>query len=358
LSSKVISLSTLITISIVLIPFFSKFFFLPLIYLPIYLFLIYLELCRKRDKFLLKKSLLYLIILILFSSLLSFNNIVNITSCFIYTSMWIVNLLLANYIALHDNKNVFYKSCVFGGFILIIFTIILNVIGYDSASYFNSHGVNVNQISFIVFFPIFYLLKKNIFSFLIINLPVLIVLGSRMLMLKSFFIFLSRYLKFRYLITTLLFVIIISILVNPLFFHRIYHIFLSLTNYDFSIIGAYDDERRLSLLFVGLYIIHDLFPFGTGLGLSNYTNFSYNYITLFPSHRVGISHNFYVTYFGVMGVVFIPFLFFLIKPIFKGSSYFFPLIFAFFIGVAFNEYVTSPYFWIAYGCSLGNSNFR
>ncbi len=312
----------------------------------------------KRDNYLLKKSLLFLIILILFSSLFSFYNIVNIGNCFIYTSMWIVNLILANHIAIYDNKKIFYKSCVFGGFILIFFSILISVFGYDPASYFNSYGVNVNQISFIVFFPIFYLLKKNIFSFLIISFPTCIILGSRMLMVKSFFIFFSRYFKLRFLVTTLLLLITTYILVNPLFFQSLYHIFLSLTNYDLSVFSDHDDERRLSLLFVGLYIIYDLFPFGTGLGLSNYTNFSYNYITLFPSHRVGMSHNFYVTYLGVMGAVFIPFLFFLINPIFKGSSYFFPLIFAFFIGVAFNEYITSPFFWIAYGCSLGNSNLR
>jgi len=70
-----------------------------------------------------------------------------------------------------------------------------------------------------------------------------------------------------------------------------------------------------------------------------------------------LAHNFYITYLGIMGVFFIPFLYSLIKPLFKSCNYFFPLIISFLLAIAFNEYISSPFFWVAYGSALSRYKF-
>jgi len=337
--------------------YFGRFFTIPIFYLPIYFAYIFFDFSSSRNVYKVKKTFIYLFSCMILSIIFSVKNLTSWSSCLVYILMWTLNFLVANYIALHDRNFIFFKGCVLSGVFLMIFTFILKSTGYDPAQYFNRPGMNVNQISFVLIFPIYYLIKKGILLSSLFSIPICFLLQSRMFILKYIIsMFLSK-VRFRIFLLSGSSILILFVLLNPSIIEFTYNLIYAFLNFNFDYILGYNDERRISLLFIGLYIVQDLFPFGSGFGLSNYFNYSSNYISFYSNHRAVLAHNFYITYLGIMGVFFIPFLYSLIKPLFKSCNYFFPLIISFLLAIAFNEYISSPFFWVAYGSALSRYKF-
>ena len=99
-------------------------------------------------------------------------------------------------------------------------------------------------------------------------------------------------------------------------------------------------------------LIKYTFPFGTGMGLGNYLNYLNMYSSDFLNYtdHLGRAHNYYISFLAEAGVFFFGLTYFIFKPLFLNSniilkSFYFSLL----IGIATNEYITSPFFWLLLG---------
>ena len=113
-----------------------------------------------------------------------------------------------------------------------------------------------------------------------------------------------------------------------------------------------DDWRRYYLIIANIDIIKSTFPVGTGMGLSNYlSHFDMQYLAY--TGRAARAHNFYISYLGEMGVLFFVFIGIIIYSITKIKDYLLQAaMVGMVIGLATNEYITSPMFWILLGLGI------
>lgn len=335
-------------------PFVERKLMIPFYYFPIYLYVFYnyFKILFSFQTFKVKKCFLYLIFILSLSILINIYNINYFTDSLIYLFMWIINILVANYILNYDKNYFLLKSVSIAGYLIIISFMFSLFFNFNPLLFFNSYGMNVNQISFLFFSVFIYssFFKKSKILFLISTLPVFI-LKSRMLIIQFAYIlfFRSRFTKVILVFCFLLLIITFIKLDLNLLFTEIYYIFLK---NETVLVSNFSDSRRLSLLYVSFEIVSNLFPFGTGLGLKNYTYYSNYFGFEFPSFRGGLAHNFYITYLGKMGILFFPFLYFLIIPVYKIGRPFKYIGYALLLGILFNEYITSPFFWITYSTCL------
>lgn len=352
MSKQVLFLTFFITLTVLFMPIFGRKLLIPFYYLPIYLFLIYKILLSQHRLLILNKYIFYILIVFSVACLFTFKNIVYNLDFIKYFLMWILNLYLASYISLNDKMKTFFKSSTISSIILISLFPLYHVLGYEPSNFFNSYGFNVNQLSFLVIFSIFFLLfenKNKLFQFLII-IP-LFYLKSRMLILQSILLLLFKF-KYKRLLFIISFPVVCFLFFKLSIFSLLIEMYdiLILSNLDLAM--NFDDSRRLSLLVSGIKVIHNLFPYGSGLGLENFTHYSSLFFLDDVNFRSSMTHNFYISYTGVFGILAFPFICSLIAPIFSIKSFLKNFVVILFFGIAFNEYITSPYFWVVYGTFL------
>ncbi|WP_202807719.1 O-antigen ligase family protein [Pseudoalteromonas sp. SCSIO_11900] len=119
------------------------------------------------------------------------------------------------------------------------------------------------------------------------------------------------------------------------------------------------DHQRFMLFVSNLDLLIGNFPYGTGMGLKNYLmHIDPKFYQYFVNGHVARAHNFYISYLAEMGVLFLFFIVLLFKiysnihaKILKAAML------SIFLGLAFNEYITSPYLWLFFGIAI-NKNFR
>ena len=225
-------------------------------------------------------------------------------------------------------------------------------------------ALNKNSYIFLVVVAIAIALQQDKKFLLILIFVSAIFIYSRTLYVMIicaflFYIFSKIQIKsFIYLLLIFLFfwIVFLNFSENNFLFERITHAFSLIDalyefsqNADLSVGKEIGDKRRFYIIVVNIDLLTTVFPFGTGMGLDNYLS------KIDPSHATylpvfGRAHNYYISYFAEMGLIF--FLFFtyiLYKPLFLNSNiYYKSLYFGMLIGISTNEYVTSPYFWILY----------
>ena len=118
------------------------------------------------------------------------------------------------------------------------------------------------------------------------------------------------------------------------------------------------DSRRFYLTLANLNLINYTFPFGTGMGNENYLNYLHLYSSYFLNYtdHLGRGHNFYISYLAEAGLLFFVFVYLLFKPLYLKAdiilrSFYFSLL----VGIATNEYITSPFVWFFLGILYQNS---
>lgn len=116
------------------------------------------------------------------------------------------------------------------------------------------------------------------------------------------------------------------------------------------------DHQRFYVIISNLDMLINVFPIGTGMGLDNYlSNIDPKYSAYLVGGDFHRAHNYYISYLAEMGFFFFFFTYILYKPLFLNSNiYFKSLYFGMLIGIATNEYITSPYFWILFALIYKN----
>tara|TARA_R110002049_G_scaffold308581_1_gene513008 strand:- start:5768 stop:6889 length:1122 start_codon:yes stop_codon:yes gene_type:complete len=113
-----------------------------------------------------------------------------------------------------------------------------------------------------------------------------------------------------------------------------------------------NDWRRYFLFIANIDIIINTFPFGTGMGLTNYFEQFDNYfvpLVIQPSR----AHNFVISYLAEMGVFFFPFIGLLAIVVLKSKDQITKLAScAIFVGLLTNEYITAPMVWFLLGLCI------
>lgn len=358
------SYKNILFISLILCTIFSfwksRIFSIPLIYIPIYIYATLLFLSQKR--IIVQKYFLLLFILILLIQIPSYNNIVDIESNVVYTCMWIVNIFVGYVVFSYDKNNIIFESVSMYSIILIIFMGGVYFFWMPPAVFFGSIGININLVAFIAVIGVYdlFFIKKNKSLAIFIGFISLLTFSRMhfsMLLVGLYFIFFNYNKKNMALFVIFIFSILSLIIIATLYFEAGRYSFL-INNYietDFLYLGDIDIDKRRIYLMVGVVeTIKNLFPFGTGIGVKNLTYYSSFYLEDVYSHniRIGLAHNFYLSYLGMIGLLFFPFLLVIIYPLKKVVSDYSVLYLIFLIGIIFNEYITAPFFWIVMAMAM------
>lgn len=120
------------------------------------------------------------------------------------------------------------------------------------------------------------------------------------------------------------------------------------SSYSFnSTTNISSDSQRVCLTYSSLMLAQRTFPYGTGIGLGSYQNaLKSSNLTCDEDPDIAIrSHNFYISYFAEMGILFFVLLCFLLFHIQFSPVVVLGLLISF-MG---QEYITSPYVWMLLG---------
>jgi O-antigen ligase len=345
--------------AILLAAIFKRDLVFPFIYAPFYL-IAFFYLIKFKKLTSLPVFFLFSLITFSFLQLFSLGNIHDFIYSTVYNLMWIVNFTIPLAILKTNSVRPMLKVVIFYTFLAVFLLYLARFYSFNIFNIFNYIGVNINLIGFLLVFSLAYSIQFKKYTYSILIIVALVLTNSRTaLLMMLIFLFLHVYSKLGRVYRVLI-----------LSCASVFFLFFAFINADYIIIltgyltGAVDipfdieDERRLSLILTSIKTILELFPFGTGMGLSNYEFFAernFDLISSSGSKHIGLAHNFYLTYTALIGIMIIPLLFILLFPlIFKIKKYgiFAYLYFSFLIGIFFNEYITSPVFWMAYGLAL------
>jgi hypothetical protein len=326
----------------------------PLLYIPIYVTVILLFISAGRVVY--SKFFISFFLLVLFIQLTSVQNIIDINSSAIYLLMWLMNVFVAYVVVYYDRSNFIIKAISNYGIFLIISMILMLLIGISPSDFYGGIGININLVAFIVVISFYYSYLHNGKNMYIPLSLTFLLTGSRMQILMVATFYCSKLLKYK----AFKIILLVSILIGlyPVFdmlkdqpiIMDFYSLFIQ---NSFSFSEKMNDKRRIYLLVSAIEVIRNMFPFGTGLGLENFKFYAHHYLSLVYSGdaRLSMTHNFYLSYLSMLGVMFFPLLAKLVYPLFFKSHYRL-LLLIFLVGIAFNEYITSPFFWVVYGMSI------
>ena len=337
----------------VAVSIFTSRIFVPLVYYPFYILLL-LGLI-KQNVFKLNVNHTALLITVLVIFLFHLPYVKDFTSNFIYTCLWLVNILISALVYSMKNTASIEKSLAYFGFFLIGTFVLLKLLGLYPSSFYAGIGFNINLVAFFVTFSIFYLFINS--NGIIVRYGKYfmaffsLLTGSRMhiLMYFSYAAMRSKFVLYSALILVFAF---------GLYFLPSASIFIDIISYlstgQFSFSEDFDDTRRIYLSLAAIESLKDTFPLGSGFGLENYVQFAgINIEEVYSGPvRLSMAHNFYLSYAALSGIFFVPLLAFLLTPISKSQSEYKYLYIMFLIGIAFNEYITSPIFWVVHGLML------
>ena len=281
-----------------------------------------------------------------------------------YYIMWILNISVVYFILKIKNVEKFLD------FYLLFFTFssLLGLFLHFGGIFYSSNpfdAFNKNSYIFLIMVAIAIALYKGKKYQLYIILISSVFIYSRTLYLMLIFSFLF-YVFSKIKLKTFLQLILISFFIflamlnlseNNFIFERIEGAFIlveSLYEFfqysDLSVGKGIGDHQRFYVIISNLDMLTKVFPFGTGMGLDNYLSHIDSKYSLYlvggDFHR---AHNYYISYLAEMGLFFFVFTYILYKPLFLNTNIFFKsLYFGMLVGIATNEYVTSPYFWILF----------
>lgn len=370
-----ISAKNIFSLSLIIFGFLSIFinriFGSPVIYIGLYIpALVFFFLTVKNYKIIIpkfaSKILLFFWIYFIYSLFIS----TDILSTIKYFTMWIFNVIvmLLVYNSSNSDKIIlnFLKVIVFFAIIgLLMFTINFSP-NSNPFLLFDRNGY-----IFILIICLALSIKKNYKLYSIIFFISGLFTFSRTFLLMSFVALLFySYKKFKFY-SILKFILLISlfgfvlVFFNPFLFNRVNNaIILISTFFEFFSSNAIelganiDDSRRFYVTIANLNLINFTFPFGTGMGNENYLNYLHMYSSDFLNHtdHLGRAHNFYISYLAEAGFLFLIFVYLLFKPLYLKTdiilkSFYFSLL----VGIATNEYITSPFVWFFLGILYRNS---
>lgn len=294
----------------------------------------------------------------------------NYISTFKYFVMWMLNISVVYFILKLKNIDKFLDFFLK----FMLYSSILGVILHFSGIFYSANPFNAfnkNSYIFLVVLSLAIAFTKNkkyeasIISFCSIfiysrTLYLMLIMGG------VFFVFSKLTLKY------FLYLFFISIFISILFFslssdsfilERIKGAFILIErlyefyeDFDLSIGKLIDDHQRFYVIVSNIDMLVDVFPIGTGMGLENYlSRMNEEYVPYLKGGDFHRAHNYYISYLAEMGIFFFIFTYILWKPLFLNTDiYYKSLYFGMLIGIATNEYVTSPYFWILFGLIYRN----
>ena len=348
-----IPLSFLLILFVFISPYLGRNLIVPAIYIPIYLYGIYLFFIAKDWKMPFTYfSFIFLIILISFFNI---HNTYSFSNSIIYLLMWVLNIFLAYVIEKYDKDNHAINSISHLGFVLFFLLLYSFFASTSPSMFFGGMGININLVVFVLaitFYQLF-LKRKKILGSLFFTFALLTLSRMQILMQAAFIFFSNRFIRvIFYLSIPLIIYFLYSFLIKTSLIQD-FSIYLSSGVFIFS--ETIDDVRRIYLLIAGVETVKELFPFGTGFGLENFKHHASQNITNAYTEdvRLSMTHNFYLSYLAVSGVMFFPLLFFIFLPLKKNTQYRI-LYLIFLIGIAFNEYITAPFFWVVYALAMRN----
>ena len=182
------------------------------------------------------------------------------------------------------------------------------------------------------------------------------------MILAALFYYIFKKISFLKLIKYTILLSLICLLIiklNPFLNQRLMSAIILIENFyeyfnnnSLEIARNIDDSRRFFVTLANFNLIQYTFPFGTGMGLDNYLNYLHLYSSEFLSYtdHLGRAHNYYISYLAEAGLFFFILTYLIFKPLFINSniilkSFYFSLL----VGIATNEYITSPFFWLLLG---------
>lgn len=294
---------------------------------------------------------LYLIITVLLIFIIHLPKVRDISSNIIYTLMWLINISLSIAVYNLSNKEFVVSSLRYLGYIFILLLPFSFLAGSHPQIFFGSIGLNLNLISFFIAFAVFTSVNIQYKSPSILLMALSLATQSRMqlLMYTTYFFLKSKFLR---ICTYIGFAVMAFFLFPQLSIVSDFIQYLFSGQFQFS--EDFNDTRRIYLLIAALETIKNNFPLGTGFGLENYKEFASLYISnaYAGNVRLSMTHNFYVSYLALSGIFFLPLLILVLKPAFVCKNRFSIIYILFLVGIAFNEYITSPLFWALHGLTL------
>lgn len=313
-----------------------------------------------------KVLLIFFSIYFLYSMLLSVHPISTVK----YYIMWILNISVVYFILKVKNLDKFLDFYL----TFIVFASILGLILHFIGIFYSSNpfdAFNKNSYIFLITLALaIALFKEKKYHFYIVFISSIFIYSRTlylMLIVSLLFYVLSR-LKLKTFLQLLFTILVFSFILlnfsdNNFILERIEGAIILIERlYDFfqysdlSVGKGIGDHQRFYVIISNLDMLIKVFPLGTGMGLDNYLSHidpKYGiYLVGGDFHR---AHNYYISYLAEMGLFFFIFTYILYKPLFlKSNIYFKSLYFGMLIGIATNEYVTSPYFWILFALLYRN----
>ena len=250
---------------------FTSRILVPLVYYPFYFLLVFGLVTKNVTKLHRNHALILLTIFLIY--IIHLPNVKDLSSNFIYTCLWVINIFISVFIFNLKNTEVIEKSLACFGIILIASFIPLNFLGIHPVNYYGSIGFNINLVVFFVTFSIFYFFKISksygVSKYFLASLSLLT--GSRMHILMYLAYIGMRY-RFILYLSLLFFVIAVIYLLPGI------SVYSDVANYfltgQFSFTEKFDDTRRIYLAIAAIESLKNTFPLGSGFGLENYVQFA------------------------------------------------------------------------------------
>lgn len=350
---------------------------IPPAYIGVYLFSFVLFILSNRKTLIDKKVLSFFIFFIIYLAY-SLAITKDIASTFIYFCMWMFNCFVMWLFSKELKAEEISDSLI----IFTLFSVFLGGVTFFSGLTYSGNPYllwNKNSYLFLVFigfslavFRGYYctavliiLLSLLIFSrtllVMYISLAIILVLDPKKL-LKYLFIFLCSIILIGLLLYLLRHLTFVDFLIQRV--EEATDLAVALYEYyyngaDIGVGKKVGDHQRFMLFVSNLDLLIGNFPYGTGMGLKNYLmHIDPKFYQYFVNDHVARAHNFYISYLAEMGILFLFFIVLLFKiysnihaKILKAAML------SIFLGLAFNEYITSPYLWLFFGIAI-NKNFR
>lgn len=286
--------------------------------------------------------------------------------------MWTLNIMVLGYFVNHKDIHQFTDIGSKILTLLAITSLILYLIGYNSTSHI--YGVSLDK-NFLVYLNLPFIYLSYLYRFKLRFY--ILTIATLLLMSRTFYVMVLIYFIFSFLMNFSIKQIGYAIFIGfsiPIFIFYVIpsdsflitritngiELVSSITelikdpsNYAFISEGLGD--RRRFLLFAGnLQILKDTFPFGTGIGIQNYLSNMPNDLVRDLSGRPARAHNFYLSYLAEMGIWFFGLIYLLLKPFLINKKHL-PIFMSLMAGLAFNEFITTPYFWMFIGLLINLS---
>jgi O-antigen ligase len=353
--------------SLIISLFVFKIVIVPPAYVPLYilaLILLFKNLKNyKFNKYALK-ILVFIIIYFFYSLVIT----TDFKSTVIYFFMWILNILVLNSICQYVNLNKFanyYTNIILA---IAIISVLLFIVGVNDSTHFYGTKLDKNFLVFVYAPAIFFSLKeKKIKSFVVLMIAAILLYSRTFYVMVIIFVIFNFILNisFRVILKAFFVSFLASLIIlfysfDDLFLYQrlingldlafgFFDVIFNSANYEL-IASQLGDKRRFLHMISNIEIMKSTFPFGTGMGLENYLSHIPGDMLSALSNRPARAHNFYISYLAEMGLLFFVFFLILIKPLFENKSKFIkPFFLSLLAGLAFNEFITTPFFWMAIG---------